>query len=368
MIYNAISYKQLPTLDELLDKLQSVLIGLPIRHRSPIEPIVRDKNAFIVTRQMSGRYSLKPNISTQAALFRGEPSFSNTNYTCRPRLFRKEPRYLVQNIKYEEFQVALESHPLFILLRNGIQLSDSYVLRLYNPYGIAMCYGFDTSLLSLTSDLNIAAFYACCEQNVNGDWHPVDNSDGEKKGILYVFNMTAPFAMTPGLSSVGKQVFVRCGLQKSFAIDIPRGQDFRNHKFVAGFVFRHDNDVSKRIFDKFNQGRNLAPTTDMLANKANEILSSKILSCIAFNRNLGANPNDDKNLNIKEINNNGYSINSERTTSFTDDELTAYYEHSLQIWEDFCTNLVFNDRNAQQLLEELKRTPDRKEYYNYFHR
>ena len=92
------------------------------------------------------------------------------------------------------------------------------------------------------------------------------------------------------------------------------------------------------------------------------------MSCIAFNRNLGANPNDDKNLNIKEINNNGYSINSERTTSFTDDELTAYYEHSLQIWEDFCTNLVFNDRNAQQLLEELKRTPDRKEYHNYFHR
>lgn len=32
MIYNVIPYKQLPNLDELWDKLQSVLLGLPISH------------------------------------------------------------------------------------------------------------------------------------------------------------------------------------------------------------------------------------------------------------------------------------------------------------------------------------------------
>lgn len=47
MIYKATSYNQLPTLDELLGKLQVVLAGLPIRHRSPIEPIVRDRDVFI---------------------------------------------------------------------------------------------------------------------------------------------------------------------------------------------------------------------------------------------------------------------------------------------------------------------------------
>lgn len=157
MIYNATSYNQLPTLDELLDKLRIYFTRQPIKHRSPIEPIIRDRDVFVVTRQMSGRYSLKPNISTQSALFRGECSFSDTNYTCRPRMFRAEPRYLIQNIKYEEFQMTLESHPLFNLLRTGIQLSDRFNLRLYNPYGIAMCYGFYTSLLSLTS-----RFEYCC--------------------------------------------------------------------------------------------------------------------------------------------------------------------------------------------------------------
>lgn len=368
MIYNAPSYNQLPTLEELIDKLRIALTRQPIKHRSPIEPIVRDRDVFVVTRQMSGRYSLKPNISTQSALFRGESFFCDSGYSCKPRMFRTEPRYLVQNIKYEEFQIALESHPLFNLLRNGIQLSDRFNLRLYNPYGIAMCYGFDTSLLSLTSDLNIAAFYACCEQDDNGVWHPVTTNNEEKKGILYVFNMTAPFAMTPGLSSVGKQVFERCGLQKSFAIDIPRGQDFRNHKFVVGFVFRHDNAVSQRFFDRFNQGTSLAPTTDILANKAREILSSNIVSRTAFERNLRANPNDDELFNNREIITKGYGVSTERTTSFTDHELSAYFDNSLQLWEGFCSNLVFNDRNGQQLLDELRRVPQREQYHSYFFR
>ena len=184
-----------------------------------------------------------------------------------------------------------------------------------------MCYGLDTSLLSLTSDLEIAAFYACCEQDKNGSWHPVTNNEEEKKGILYVFNMTAPFAMTPGLSSVGKQAFDRCGLQKSFAIDIPKGQDFFNHKFVAGFVFRHDNAVSKRIFDRFNQGNSLSPVTDILVNKAHDILNSKVVSRTAFERNLRANPRDNERLNFQEITGKGYEIKADRTTSFTEDEL-----------------------------------------------
>lgn len=369
MIYNATSYNMLPTLEELLEKLKVALNGQPIRHRSPLEPIVRDKDAFVVTRQMSGRYSLKPNISTQVALFRGESSYPNTDYSCRPRIFRKKPRYLVQNIKYEEFQIAMESHPLFNLLRNGILLNNRCNLRLFNPYGIAMCYGLDTSLLSLTSDLNIAAFYACCEQDADGVWHPVTvNDKEEKEGILYVFNMSAPFAMTPGLSSVGKQAFERCGLQKSFAIEIPREQDFRNHKFVAGFVFRHDSTVSQRFFDQFNHGNSLAPVSDILANKAREIMNSNVISRKAFDRNLRANPNDNEHVNIQEIEAKEIGIVAERSTSFTENELSAYYDNSLQIWEDFCQNLVFNDRNGQQLLDELRRVPDQAQYQSCFFR
>lgn len=368
MIYNATSYKNLPTLEELLSTLQVALTRQPITHRSPIEPIVRDKDAFIVTRQMSGRYSLKPNISTQAALFRGESSYCEDGYTCKPRMYRTEPRYVVQNIKYEEFQIAIESHPLYTLLRNGIQLGGRFNLRMFNPYGIAMCYGFDTSLLSLTSDMNIAAFYACCEQDENGVWAPVTNNDENKKGILYVFNITAPFAMTPGLSTVGKQVFERCGAQKAFAIEVPRGQDFRNHKFAAGFVFRHDNVVSQKFFERFHGGNILAPTADILADKAREILSSKIVSRTAFERNLKANPGDRDFLNINEIKEKGYEIAEGRTGSFTEEDLTGYYDNSLQIWEDFCQNLVFNDRNSQQLLDELRRVPEREQYRSYFYR
>lgn len=72
MIYTADEYNKLPTLDQLLDNLKIMLSNQAVRHLSPIEPIVSGSEKFIVTRLMSGRYSLKPNISMQPALFRGE--------------------------------------------------------------------------------------------------------------------------------------------------------------------------------------------------------------------------------------------------------------------------------------------------------
>lgn len=368
MIYDSDIFENLPTLDTIVSHLRLAVSRQPVMHRSPIEPVSSNLDAFIATRQMSGRYSLKPNISRQCALFRGEANYGN-GYICRPALFREQPRYVVQNIKYEELQIAMESYPLFNLLRNGIQLSDNFIFRIYNPYGIAMCYGLDTSLLSFTSSLDIASFYACCEPYGNGGYQPVHVNEGEqRKGILYVFSMSAPFSMIPGLSSVGQQPFERCGLQRTFALNVPQGNDLRNHKFVAGFTFRHDNAISDRIFHQFNEGLALAPSTDILALKAREIINSRVVSQIAFDRNMANNSGDNFAENLEEVQRKQYTVSADRCTAFTTAELDSYYANSHNIWERFCQNIIFGGRDGVVLKERLIDVPNDERYSQFFNR
>lgn len=366
MIYTATAYEKLPTLDQLIDHVKTVLSRQPVRHLSPIEPVVSDSGKFIVTRLMSGRYSLKPNISMQSALFRGECSWDEEIYNCCPSLLREKPRYVVQNLKYEELMIAMESHPLYRLFLEGIELSSKMNLRMYNPYGIAMCYDQKTSLLSFTSDLEIASFYACCERDGNGTYQPILNEEGNRKGILYIFNMLAPFGMTPGLSTVGLQPFPRCGLQKAFALNLQPGQDLRNHRFVVGFVFRHDADVSKRIYKQFKSGRSLEPCNDILATKAKEINTSVEISRVAFERNLRKNPNNSRVENEKEIEEKGLTLTTDRDTSFTPSELEGYYANPIDIWEQFCQQIVFPGRDSEILLNKLKSVPNMDSYKSYF--
>lgn len=366
MIYTVKEHDKLPTLERLIDNLKIALSHQAVRHLSPIEPVVSGFDKFIVTRLMSGRYSLKPNISKQTALFRGESRWDDKDYNCCPSLLREKPRYVVQNLKYEELMIAMESHPLYRLLLEGIELSDKMHLRMYNPYGIAMCYDQKTSLLSFTSDLEIASFYACCERDVNGAYQPILNNEGNRKGILYIFNMLAPFGMTPGLSTVGLQPFPRCGLQKAFALNLQPGQDLRNHRYVVGFVFRHDADVSRRIYNQFKSGRSLEPCNDILATKAKEINSSDEISQVAFERNLRKNPTDSQAVNKREVENKQMSLVTDRDTSFTPAELDSYYANSFNIWEQFCQQIVFPGREGESLLNTLKKVPDMERYKRFF--
>lgn len=126
MICSAVQYDSLPTLDTLLNNMRVALTRQPILHRSLIEPVVMDQDAFIATRLMSGRYSLRPNISRQSALFRGEPEYGD-NYACCPRMFRNSPRYLAQNIKYEELRQIPKFSCLQCLSRGFAATIDVYV-------------------------------------------------------------------------------------------------------------------------------------------------------------------------------------------------------------------------------------------------
>ena len=364
MIYNA-EYNNLPTLDELVDNLNYALAQQPVLHLNPLERLVQRRDCFVVTRLMSGRYSLKPNIGYSCALFRGE---STVHSTCKPVFLRNwKDRCTIENIKRNEFELLLNSHPIYQLFRDGIQLTDKLRFIMENPYGIAMSYGFPTQLLSLTSDINIASFFAVTEYDeAVHKYKPIDNSENNKTGILYVFNLMAPFGLIPGLSTVGLQPFVRPGLQKEFAINLAKDADFKDHRFTVGFVFKHDNNISQRIYDRFNQGETFRPHNDILTPKARQILDSKEVSIAALERNLHQNPRDSKQRIEKELNEGGINVVNKQHPYFSNDDLAYIYDSPTDYWTDFCKDIEFSGRYASELKDVLLNVPLKDEYRRFF--
>ncbi len=230
-----------------------------------------------------------------------------------------------------------------------------------------MSYGFPTQLLSLTSDIKIASFFAVTEfDETEQKYKPIDNSDNTKTGILYVFNLMAPFGLIPGLSTVGLQPFVRPGLQKEFAINLPKDVDFKDHQFTVGFVFKHDNAISKRIFNQFQQGEALRPHNDILALRAQQILESKEVSQAALERNLQQNPNDNQGKIEKELEDNDIAIVKKGHPTFTIEELSYIYSNPTDYWMDFCKNIEFGGKDAGKLKDLLLNVPQKEEYKKYF--
>lgn len=364
MIYNA-EYNNLPTLDELVDNLNYALAQQPVLHLNPLERLVQRRDCFVVTRLMSGRYSLKPNIGYSCALFRGE---STVHPTCKPVFLRNwKDRCTIENIKRNEFELLLNSHPIYQLFRDGIQLTDKLRFIMENPYGIAMSYGFPTQLLSLTSDINIASFFAVTEYDeAVHKYKPIDNSENNKTGILYVFNLMAPFGLIPGLSTVGLQPFVRPGLQKEFAINLAKDADFKDHRFTVGFVFKHDNNISQRIYDRFNQGEAFRPHNDILTSKVRQILDSKEVSIAALERNLHQNPRDSRQRIEKELNEGGINVVNKQHPYFSNDDLAYIYDSPTDYWTDFCKDIEFSGRYASELKDVLLNVPLKDEYRRFF--
>lgn len=349
----------------MVDNLNYALAQQPVLHLNPLERLVQRRDCFVVTRLMSGRYSLKPNIGYSCALFRGE---STVHPTCKPVFLRNwKDRCTIENIKRNEFELLLNSHPIYQLFRDGIQLTDKLRFIMENPYGIAMSYGFPTQLLSLTSDINIASFFAVTEYDEAAHkYKPIDNSENNKTGILYVFNLMAPFGLIPGLSTVGLQPFVRPGLQKEFAINLAKDADFKDHRFTVGFVFKHDNNISQRIYDRFNQGEAFRPHNDILTSKARQILDSKEVSIAALERNLHQNPRDSRQRIEKELNEGGINVVNKQHPYFSNDDLAYIYDSPTDYWTDFCKDIEFSGRYASELKDVLLNVPLKDEYRRFF--
>lgn len=93
---------------------------------------------FVMTRLMSGRYSLKPNLSNRKILFRGESEFHNP---CKPNLFRNnKKRFTAELARGQEMMLLMLSHPLVQLLDLGVELCGEVYRFEMNLFGLTQHY------------------------------------------------------------------------------------------------------------------------------------------------------------------------------------------------------------------------------------
>lgn len=383
--------KKLPTLQEVVDQILTEEAQI-VKHDSPpiaiIEPSPSaihkpfveyfndyDDKKFIAVRLLSRdpqrpeKFAFKPNLKNRAFLFRGQSGFYDPS---TPSLLRKKKgRFVVENIFYEEFMLALKDHPLIRLFWEGIELCGHRYFFEVNYYGLAQHYGFKTRVMDLSSDLDVARFFAVTDYNEKtGAYSPV--IDESRYGVFYYWdNVRDPLAFQPifggNLSSIGLQVFPRSGRQKGFLFSMYREQNFNDIPFVRYKLFRHDAAISKQIYKKARRGKLYFPE-DELSSLAQRIRSSKILSGKAFRKNLASNPKDDKNANYNDCKNSGIDIDFfKEHITFNDIEKDMFRKKIKKgFWMEFCNQIVFPNDKEGVIMNEFMNLPNNPAYKKYF--
>ena len=338
-----------------------------------------DDDKFIVVQTQRGRHTLKPNLARRHFLYRGQhtqyphvlSSFSRDELPDKKGKVnpqKSRDKHLVANLKTEEFIQLLQLHPLFMMLDRGICLEPERkpVFLNMNYYGLAQHYGFKTGLVDFTTELEVAAFFACTENIGYDEYRPITNTKKYPTGVIYVhpINPDATFKVM-AFSTIGLQLFPRSGVQKGILFNesihpVPLDN------LVHAYRFRHDATVSLHFFNKMDKGRRLFPA-DSIARYAQQILESNEVCGSVFAENLYTNQ-DDLTQNMEALQREGININWHRRPHFTQEMLNEL-EQELKngLWEQFCKQICFVDtEKGDQMLESLLNLPKNSSYAHYF--
>lgn len=283
---------------------------------------------------------LLPEDGTVVYLFRGQ----NKEYPpCYPSLFRKEPKELsvaekfVWRMRLLLFRDMLESYPIVpgFFKRHNFKVDYE---------GLAQHYGLKTSVLDLTSNIDIALFFATCRYNSEEDYYE-PFTDGEvHEGILYVFcpmraNEPSPCRipeyLNENITPIGLQPFLRPARQKGYALHIKEGRSTKSW----AYRFHFTNDDSKRFFEMFNGGQDLW-IDDILAEKTRKIARVTSFSFCLFDRTFQEfRPKGYSKTKLKkELSKDHYSLDKfGKTITFSQDEIDG----AINSWneskgEEFC--------------------------------
>ena len=366
---------QNPELEKLPDsKVMGRILAMmqdkvSVQHLMPFEKMVADEDTYILTRLSNGRFSIKPNITRQGLLYYGNSNFESVKDILQPSYYRKlsngnmpaHDEFMENNVLLEQFRMLVETFPLYRLLNEGIEVNNHLTIKIGNPYAIASAYGLKTPYMNLTSDIDVAMFYAThiYDKESNAFLPATENTIG----VVYAFSLPLQFGMTPGLSTLGKQVFPRTFYNKQFLLGMNRTDDFNKHKMVNGFTFRQTKEGAEFYEKKFDGGKYFIPNHDFLAEKWKSYETTIFREAILCN--LKQNSKDDITKNIASLESKKYSI-IDGAPKFLKEDLKDV--DLFEIWEKVCENMVAGGsvRYSGDIEEFLEQVPNMDKYKSYF--
>ena len=206
--------------------------------------------------------------------YRGENQIYESS---QPSLFRtldKLSEYekilyrFVSRMRIAEFQIFLNKLGIVRFWQ------ANYGTVLYEP--LAQHYGLETRWLDITSDLDVALFFATCKYDSDSKrWSPLTKADTEvnektKYGVIFhIPGWQAEMAqMLSGsedeyvrneILPIGYQPFMRCHSQHGYGICMKNPFPLQEDSQFEKLHFRHDEKFSREIFEKMDCGRKIYP-------------------------------------------------------------------------------------------------------------
>lgn len=357
--------------DNLRSEVPSFMRKLPenLDHPKVAHFNSADEDKFIMKQLRSGRYSLSPNLKSRKFLFRGEAEFHDP---CKPSLYRdaKKTYFLDQLIYGHEMFRLILSHPLVQLLDMGINLNGHHIQFEMNLYGLTQHYYNKTTLLDLTSDIDVALFFATQSYDWKTDSYSPLVDETHEPGILYYYdlNCCTDFVFGRGLSTIGLQVFPRSGRQKGFLYDCERDFNFKTHPQVHAVRFKHNAEIAREISDIMREeGRQLFPhdiLEDHWSQRHPVKMQEKRVSYDAVLINMILNEEETfDSLRMKLENDYGIEV-ADYKPVLTEDELHQYYEdvRSDNLWEKFCDQIYIPGDMDGKMMADLRNVPNHPQY------
>lgn len=223
---------------------------------------------------------LIPEVGVLHFLYRGQ---NEEVVPCIPTLYRGNPndaQVFLQRMRLVQFRRLLKSHPVVTRFFERHHF-------LVNEEGLAQHYGLKTEVLDLTSNLDVALFFATCRYDKNTDTYDYYHDNGEHEGILYVFDPVRDNEPTPPLhidkymngniTPIGLQAFPRPGAQFGYALHIGKGCSTKSWMYKFTFT----SEESKYYYDMFQKGESLW-IKDKLIEKTKQIVGQTTFSYSVF--------------------------------------------------------------------------------------
>lgn len=330
---------------------------------------------FVMTRLFSGRYSLKPNLRNRKYLFRGESEFHNP---CKPNMCRnlKQHRFTAELVRGQELRLLMMSHPLVELLDTGVELCGETYRFEMNLFGLTQHYYNKTSFLDLTSDPQVAAFFATTKYDWETDTYSPITDECHEPGVLYYYSLdiNEDFGKPAGtlkspLSTIGLQVFPRSGRQKGFLYDLRPDENFNDVVRLNAVRFKHKADIATRICVSFDNGAKLFPDDLLMQHWRRTYKDSNVISKRTILMNKLDNPQMTMAEVDAEVRSLGFVIQDYRP-AFAADELNGYYEavQHQGLWAEFCSQIHIPGDKQGRMMSELMNLPTNPKYRWAFER
>ena len=316
------------------------------------------------------RFSIKPSLAHNKFLFRGQSEFFDP---CVPSMFRDkkkvaEHQYVDDVIQINELEVLLRQHPLVQLFEQGFYLLHEFFRFRVDYAGLSQHYYNHTPLLDLTSDMEVAKFFAVTKFNMEKDCY--EKYDGDKPGVLYYYDLGADaFTYSKGrnffVETIGKQPFMRSGNQSGFLIRLDDKTNFNELPEVRYVFFRHDQNITNQIFADSENGNKYMPHEMLRSHWYKRMIDEKTMKEIsmdALKLNFERNKNVSHNSIVKKLQSKGFHINSKNKPHFTKEELDIYYDGALDFWKEFCSNVHIYSPEGALLHKHLVNLPNDPRY------